>query len=81
MQDKVNDNYYQVGVLSSNPNEAVYYLSNTALGVIVFDRYENSAPPDSVFDIPTSCKGGGTTLSEKMELIKKQTFNVFKIRK
>ena len=55
MQDKVNGNYYQLGVLSSDPNQPVYYLSSTAIGLIVFDSYENSTPPDSVFDIPSSC--------------------------
>ena len=57
MQDKVNENFYQVGVLSNNPNKPVYFFSTSALGVIVFKSYDNSAPDDSVFDIPASCKG------------------------
>lgn len=55
MQDRVNENYYQVGVLSNNTNQPVYYLSTSAIGLIVFDSYENTTPPDSVFNLPSSC--------------------------
>ena len=57
LQDTANENYYQLGVLSNDTTQPVYYLSSTAIGLIVFDFYDDSAPPASIFEIPKSCKG------------------------
>lgn len=48
--------FYQVGVLSSNPNVPVYYYNpDNYEPVIVFNTYNNTAPPSSVFDLPAGC--------------------------
>ena len=81
MQDKVNENYYQVGVLSNNTNQPVYYLSTSAIGLIVFDSYENSTPLDSLFDLPSSCLSDQES-SRKTKAITehKSSMNVFNFK-
>ena len=81
MQDKVNENYYQVGVLSNDTNQPAYYLSTSAMGLTVFDSYENSTPPDSLFDLPSSCLSDQKS-SRKAKTITehKSTLNVFNFK-
>lgn len=47
-----------MGVLSSNPNQPFYYFAPGSgfLSVAIFDNYDNSVPPESVFEIPGICK-------------------------
>ena len=47
--------FFEVGVLSSNPDKPVYYF-NTETGVIIFNKYDGTPPQSSVFDIPANCK-------------------------
>ena len=74
----MNGNYYQVGVLSNDTNQPVYYLSTSAIGLTVFNSYENSTPPDSVFDLPSSCLSDQKS-SRKAKAITelKSSMNVF----
>ena len=51
--------FYQVGVLSSNPNEPIYYYNpndeDNDMILIVFHTYDSSPPSSSVFEVPASC--------------------------
>ena len=80
MQDKVNGNYYQVGVLSNDANRPLYFLSTTAIGLTVFDSYENSTPPESVFDLPSSCISDQKSSVETKPTEHKSSMNVFNFK-
>ena len=73
----MNENYYQVGVLSNDANRPLYFLSSTAIGLTVFDSYENSTPPESVFDLPSSCISNQKSSVEAKPTEYKSSMNVF----
>ena len=80
IQDKVNENYYQVGVFSNDANRPLYFLSSTAIGLTVFDSYENSTPPESVFDLPSSCISNQKSSVEAKPTEHKSSMNVFNFK-
>ena len=45
----------ELGVLSSDPNRPVYVYF-VGSGVVIFETFNKSVPPPSVFDIPPNCK-------------------------
>ena len=76
-QDKKNGNFYQVGVLSSSPNQPFYYFGTSAMGLVIFDKYENSVPPESVFDLPASCKSIIPPANTNNKVTRNKHLNVF----
>ena len=52
------EEFTELGVLSSDPNRPVYvYFVEGGSGVVaIFETFNKSAPPSSVFDIPPNCK-------------------------
>ena len=54
LQDDDMELYIELGVLSGNP---VYLFDAYNRAVIIFNSYENCAPPTSVFNVPQNCKG------------------------
>lgn len=48
----------EAGFVTLDNNIPVYLISAETGGPMIFEDYDNSPPPESKFDIPSSCNAG-----------------------
>ena len=71
----------QAGFLTMDDNTPVYLIS-PATGIIIFEEYDNTPPPESKFVIPERCTDALPSTKEQEKLLSKtfETFKLLKIR-